>query len=90
MVRPNGIELAKAEKVYKMTLSKECLKLKTDGMAIGLIDKVCYGIPEIADLRFMRDVADINLKANIEAINVLKLKIKIMDEQIKREWGSNG
>lgn len=68
----------------------ECLKLRDEGTAIGLIDKVCYGIPSVAEARFRRDVAEAVYKANQEAINSIKLQMRLMEGQINREWGSNG
>ena len=56
-LRTNGTELAKAERDYKILLRQECMKLRDDGMAIGMIDKVCYGIPSVAEARFKRDIA---------------------------------
>lgn len=86
-LRVNGTAYAMAEKEYKTQLRVECLKLRDEGMAIGMIDKVCYGIPTIADLRFKRDVAEAVYKANQEAINSIKLQMKLIEGQIQREWG---
>lgn len=57
-LRNSGSEYAAAERDYKVLLRTECLKLKDDGVAIGLIDKTCYGIPSVAEARFKRDVAE--------------------------------
>ena len=84
----NGTEYAKAERDYKILLRTECLKLRDDGMAIGMIDKVCYGIPSVAAARFRRDVADAVYHANIEAINALKLELRLIESQINREWNT--
>ena len=46
-------------------------------MAIGMIDKTCYGIPKVADARFERDCAEAVYKANQEAINTYKLKMRL-------------
>lgn len=86
-LRANGTAYAQAEKDYKILLRQECLKLRDEGMAIGMIDKTCYGIPSVAEARFKRDVAEATYKANQEAINSLKLQIRIIDSQISREWG---
>lgn len=88
-LRHSGTAYAQAEKDYKILLRQECLKLRDEGVAIGLIDKTCYGIPSVAEARFKRTVAETIYKANLEAINSLKLQIRILDEQIGREW-SNG
>ena len=89
-LRNSGTNYAQAEKDYKILLRQECLKLRDEGMAIGMIDKTCYGIPSVAEARFKRDVAEAVYKANLEAINSIKLKIRIIENQISREWGNNG
>lgn len=89
-LRRTGAEYAQAERDYKVLLRQECLKLKDDGMAIGLIDKTCYGIPSVAEARFKRDVAEAVYKANQEAINSLKLQLRLIDSQINRDWGQAG
>ena len=43
--------------------------------------------PEIAKLRFERDVAEVVYRSALEAINATKLQIKILDAQVEREWG---
>ena len=88
-LRKKGTAYAEAERDYKIALRQECLKLRDDGMAIGMIDKTCYGIPIIAELRFKRDVAETVWKANQEAINSIKLQIRIIESQLQREYGRN-
>lgn len=68
-LRKSGTSYATAERDYKILLRQECLKLRDEGMAIGMIDKTCYGIPSVAEARFKRDVAETIYKANLEAIN---------------------
>ena len=69
-------------------LREECLKLRDDGMAIGMIDKTCYGIPKVAEARFKRDVAEAVYKANMEAINSIKLNLRLIESQLQREWSN--
>lgn len=87
-LRVTGTEYATAEKNYKILLRQECLKLRDEGMAIGMIDKTCYGIPSVAEARFKRDIAETVYKANIEAINSIKLQMRILENQLQREWGA--
>lgn len=90
-LRQNGTAYAQAEMEYKMLLRQECLKLRDEGMAIGMIDKTCHGIPAVAEARFKRDVAETVYKANQEAINSIKLQLRLIESQISREWGqANG
>jgi hypothetical protein len=88
-LRKSGTDYATAERDYKILLRQECLKLRDSGMAIGMIDKTCYGIPSVAEARFKRDVAEAVYKANQESINSLKLQLRLLDAQISREWGAN-
>ena len=87
-LRKSGTDYAQAEKDSKILLSTECLRLRDDGMAVGMIDKVCYGIPSVAEARFKRDVAETVYKANLEAINSIKLQMRLIEGQLNREWGS--
>ena len=85
-----GKELAEAERDYKITLRQEALKLRTEkDMPVTLIQQVVYGIPEVAEKRFKRDVAEAMRNTAQENINVQKLQIRILEEQIKREWGNS-
>lgn len=87
LLRKTGSDYAQAEHDYKVLLRTECLKLRDEGMPIGLIDKTCYGIPNVAKLRLARDIAETVWKANQEAIQTLKLQIRLIESQISREWG---
>lgn len=88
-LRTSGTNYAKAERDYKILLRTECLKLRDEGMAIGMIDKTCYGLPSVAEARYMRDVAKTVYEANQDAINSLKLQIRVIEAQINREWNTN-
>ena len=84
--RTNGTALADAERIYKEAVSKEALKLRDEGMAVSLIDKVIYGLPSISTLRFNRDVAKVVYDANIEAINIKKLELRILQRQFEVDY----
>ena len=88
-LRTSGTNYAKAERDYKILLRTECLKLRDEGMAIGMIDKTCYGLPTVAEARYMRDVAKTIYEANQDAINSLKLQIRVIEAQINREGKTN-
>lgn len=87
-LRTSGTKYAEAERDYKVLLRQEVLKLRDEGTAIGVIDKICYGIPSVADARFKRDVSEAIYKANLEAINSIKLQMRLLENQIQREYGS--
>ena len=87
-LRKSGTDYAEAERNYKVLLRQECLKLRDDGMAIGMIDKTCYGIPSVAEARFKRDIAKTVYTANLEAINTIKLQMRLIENQLSREWNT--
>ena len=86
-LRKSGTERAEAERKYKVYLRQEALKLREEGMAVTLIDKIIYGVPEVANLRFDRVVKEAVYQANLEAINSTKLKLRILENQYDKEWG---
>ena len=59
-----------------------------EGMAVGMINLVVYGVKEVAQLRLKRDIAQTMCDANQEHINVMKLQMRIIENQLKREWES--
>lgn len=88
-LRETGTDYAEAEREYKITLRNEALKLRAEkGMPVTLIQQVVYGVPEVAEKRFKRDVKEAVYKANIEAINVFKLQVRIIESQLQREYGN--
>lgn len=89
-LRTNGEKLAEAERDYKITLRQEALRLRAGDMPVTLINSVIYGVQEVAQKRFKRDVEQANYDANKEHINVTKLKLRILEAQLSREWGAAG
>lgn len=87
-LRKTGTEAAQKEYEYKVLLCQEVLKMKDEKMAVGLINLTIYGRAAVAKARFDRDVALAIYEANKESINSLKLQIKILNEQVAREWGN--
>ena len=83
-----GRERAKAEHDYRVALSKKILIERDKGTPVTVISDLCRGSAEIADLRFKRDCAEVNYKSALEAINIYKLQIRLVENQIEREWRS--
>lgn len=89
-LRKNGEKLAEAERDYKITLREEVLKLRADEMPVTLINLTIYGVANVAALRLKRDIAQSMYDANKEHLNVCKLKLRILEGQMQREWGASG
>lgn len=89
-LRKTGTEFAESERDYKIKLREEALKLRAEkGMPVTLIQQVVYGVPEVAQKRYMRDVKEAVYQANQEAINSIKLQIRVIENQLNREWGTS-
>lgn len=87
--RRNGIESCETERVYQMEKSKEVLRLLSEGIPTTLIPHIVKGLPNVAELDFKRNEAEVVYKANQEAINIKKLELRVLEGQIEREWGRN-
>ena len=86
----SGTEKAEAERKYKICLRQEALKLRAEkNMPVTLINQIIYAVPEVARLRFDRDVKEAVYQANLESINSTKLKLRILENQLNREWGQS-
>lgn len=87
LLKQYGQDLAIAERDYKITLREEALKLRTEkDMPVTLINQIIYGVPEVASKRFKRDTAETLYNVAQENINSLKLQIRILENQLQREW----
>lgn len=82
-----GRAYAEKERDYKIALAQAALKRRDAGMPVTLIDKVVYG--DVAQARFQRDTAEIMYKTAQESINSIKLRLRLIQAQIDKEW-SNG
>ena len=89
-LRDNGVKLAEAERDYKITLRNEALKLRSGDMPVTLINQIIYGVPEVAEKRLNRDIAQANYDANHEHINIVKLQLRLLEAQIEREYSISG
>lgn len=84
-----GKELAETEREYKIMLRQEALKLRSEkGMPVTLIAQIIYGVPEVADKRFKRDIAEAMYNTAQENINSIKLQLRLLENQSSREWGN--
>ena len=73
---------------YRVALAKELLILKNEGYAISLAGDIARGKPEIAHLKFLEISKEAIYKANLESINATKLAIKVLQEQVNKEFSN--
>lgn len=87
-LKRNGVSFAEAERNYKVELNKRVLDLRDEKMAVTLISLIIHGEKSVAELRLKRDIAKTIYETNLEHINATKLQIRIIENQISREWGN--
>ena len=81
-----GKAYAQAERDYKVALAQKIIHEREKGTPVTIISDICKGDPKIARLRFERDCAEVVYKSAMEAIQSIKLQIRILDAQVEREW----
>lgn len=83
-----GIEYAKAKREFLISMAEAELKLRDEGVPATLVKDIAKG--QTANKRFSMDAAEVVYNTAQESINATKLAIKMMNDQIKREWGNDG
>lgn len=81
-----GRTYAKAEQSYRVALAKKILEERDKGTPVTIISDVCRGSAEIAALKMERDISQTVYDAAKEACNVYKIQIRVLENQIEREW----
>lgn len=81
-----GRDYAEAEREYRVALAKKIAAERDKGTPVTIISDVCRGSQEIANAKFQRDTAEVVYKSALEAINVYKLQLKLLENQIDREF----
>lgn len=80
---------AQAEYNYQVQKNRTAYRLQDEGLSATMIMQIIKGEPEVALLMRERDVAKARYEATKEAINIVKLQMRMTDSQINREWGRN-
>lgn len=81
-----GREFAQKEHDYKIALAQAALTRRASDMPVTLIDKVVYG--DVAKQRLERDLAEVMYKTAQENINATKLRLRLIQAQIDKEWSN--
>lgn len=86
-MRTTGIQHAENDAEYRKELRKAILQERAKGTPVTIISDLCRGLPYIADLRLNRDTAEAVYKSIVEEIQANKLRIRVLNAQLQREWG---
>lgn len=81
-------DYAHKEYLYRTALSKELVRLRADGQAVTHLADIARGEPEIAKLRYERDIAEGLVKSAAEGINFFKIKVRELEAEYAREYGN--
>lgn len=89
-MRRTGQQYAQNESEYRRALRTAILEEREKKTPVTIIGDVCRGREDIAEAKMLRDCAEALYKASAEAIMALKLRIRTVDDDIRREWASGG
>lgn len=87
-LRISGGEYAKAECDYRIVLAKKELELKSQGYSATLTYDLARGDERVANLKQNEINKEVIYRANLEAINSIKLQMKLIENQIAREYAN--
>lgn len=85
----SGEDYAHAQYSYNVEKAKVAFMLKERGESATMIKEVLKGHKTVAEKRLKRDLAKSKYDAVKENINIIKLQMRMNDNQISREWGRN-
>lgn len=88
--KTSGCQYAENEAEYRKALRLAILDERERGTPATLTSDLCRGRDDIAEAKRRRDCSEAIYKASQEAINVYKLRIRMLDAQIARIWSSGG
>ena len=88
-LRNTGSEYAKAYTDYRVALAKELVRVRDEGTPVTLCSDLARGNREVARLKFEEISKEAIYRANLESINAIKLRIKVIENQINKEWNTN-
>lgn len=81
-----GKEYARAKHEYQVALCKQILLERENGIPVTIVGDIARGRDEIASLRMQKDIAETVYKAAMEAINVYKIQVRVLENTIEREY----
>ena len=84
--KKRGTDYAKAYKKYRVLLSQELLKLKAEGMPVTIAYDIARGTEQVANAKEQEIITECLYKSCQEAINTYKLQIKILQENINKDY----
>lgn len=85
-----GTEYAMRDTEFRSILAQEILKLRANGTAANLCEKVAFADENVRNAKYNLNIAESDVLVAKEKINAEKLKIRLLESQINREWNLSG
>lgn len=87
-LRHTGGEYATAYTEYRIALAQELVKLRNENIPVTICSDLARGNRDVAKKKFNEISTEAIYLANKESINALKLQIKVIQEQLDKEWST--
>lgn len=81
-------DYAVKEYEYRTAFSKRLLERRAEGQPVTHLADIVKGEPDIAKLRFDRDIAEGLMQSAEKGTDFYKLYARLMEGQMQREWGA--
>lgn len=88
-LRKSGVAYAKAQMRYRILLAKEIARLRLEGVPVTIVGDLARGNEEVAKAKYDEIVAETEYKADDALINSSKIEIRVIENQLNREWGAS-
>ena len=89
-MRKSGTEAAMADATYRSIKATAILEEKAKGTPATLCRDVIYARKDVQEALLNRNCTQAVYEADREAINSMKLKLRITDAQLARDWQASG
>ena len=88
--KTRGLEYSKAEAAYYTAKDRRVRELMDEGYSATAIGMIVKGEESVNDkLQHYRDM-EVLYKNALEAVNVYKLRLRVLESQYEREWSRAG
>lgn len=84
-LKERGQAKAKAEQEYRIALQKKILEERDKKTPVTIINDICRGDEEIAELKLNRDIAETLYQTAYEKILSTKIELRIVENQLQAE-----
>lgn len=88
-LKSRGQAYAQAERDYRVKKAEAILEERAKGTPATITLDIVKGRKDVSMLCFKRDCAEVLYRSALEAIQAIKLNIRVLENQISREWSQS-